>query len=141
MKTNPSAPSEKRLPSLGHKRWVIPGGNIPHSSRDLVPEMAGHETACLLNTSDQDAHVEITVYYTDAEPVGPYKILVPSRRTKHISFNDLTDPAPIPRATDFASVIESDVPVVVQYTRMDSRPAKKRPDDRRSLTPDAEAVM
>jgi hypothetical protein len=33
----------------------------------------------------------------------------------------LTDPEPIPTGTDFASVIEADVPVVVQHTRLDSR--------------------
>ena len=46
-----------------------------------------------------------------------------ARRTKHIRFNDLTGPELIPRGTDYASVIESDVPVVVQHTRLDSRQA------------------
>lgn len=36
-------------------------------------------------------------------------------------FNDLREPAPIPHGTDYASVIESSVPVVVQHTRLDSR--------------------
>jgi hypothetical protein len=36
-------------------------------------------------------------------------------------FNDLTDPEPIPRDTGYASVFESDVPIVVQHTRLDSR--------------------
>jgi hypothetical protein len=31
---------------------------------------------------------------------------------------------PIPSDTDFASVIESDVPIVVQHTRLDSRQAE-----------------
>ena len=35
--------------------------------------------------------------------------------------NDLDDPQPIPRDTDFASVISCDVPIVVQHTRLDSR--------------------
>ncbi len=38
-------------------------------------------------------------------------------------FNDLDDPAAVPRGTDFASVIVSDVPIVVQHTRLDSRAA------------------
>jgi hypothetical protein len=38
-----------------------------------------------------------------------------------VRFNDLDDPERIPIATDFASVIESDVPIVVQHTRLDSR--------------------
>jgi hypothetical protein len=49
---------------------------------------------------------------------------VPPRRTLHVRFNDLEDPEPIPVDTDYASVIESDVPIVVQHTRLDSRQAE-----------------
>ncbi len=83
--------------------------------------MLSHETACLLNAGDRDAHVEITIYFSDRDPVGPYKVTVPARRTKHLRFNDLTLPAPVPQGTDYASVIDSDVPIVVQHTRLDSR--------------------
>lgn len=48
---------------------------------------------------------------------------MPAPRTAHVRFNDLRDPEPIPLDTDFASVIESDVPLVVQHTRLDSRQA------------------
>jgi hypothetical protein len=65
--------------------------------------------------------VEITVFYKDREPVGPYRVTVPAHRTLHQRFNDFTDPEPIPVATDYASVIQSDVPIVVQHTRLDSR--------------------
>ncbi len=86
--------------------------------------MASHETACLLNCSDQDAHVAITVFFSDREPVGAYRVFVPARRTMHVRFNELDDPEPIPLETDYASVIESDVPIVVQHTRLDSRQAE-----------------
>jgi hypothetical protein len=46
---------------------------------------------------------------------------VPARRTRHVRFNDLKDPEPIPEDTDYSSVIVSSVPVVVQHTRLDSR--------------------
>ena len=86
--------------------------------------MVSHETACVLNVSDEDAHLEITIFYGDQEPIGPYEVSVPARRTKHIRFNDLTEPQPIPRDKDYASVIESNVAVVVQHTRLDSRQAE-----------------
>jgi hypothetical protein len=79
---------------------------------------------CFLNASDQEAHVAITIFYADREPGGPYRLTVPARRTKHVRFNDLTDPEPIPRDVDYASLIESDVPIVVQHTRLDSRQAE-----------------
>jgi hypothetical protein len=106
---------------IGRKRWAIAEGYIPEFSHGPEPEMTSHETACLLNTSDRDAHVQITIYFSDREAVGPYPVIVPANRTKHLRFNDLNDPAPIPRGTDYASVIESDVPIVVQHTRLDSR--------------------
>jgi hypothetical protein len=46
---------------------------------------------------------------------------VPARRTLHLRFNDLNDPATIPIDTDFSSVFVSNVPIVVQHTRLDSR--------------------
>lgn len=106
---------------IGQKRWAIAEGYIPTSSHGPEPEMTSHETACLLNASDQDAHVQIMIYFCDREPAGPYPIVVPAKRTKHLRFNHLKDPEPIPRGTDYASVIESDVPIVVQHTRLDSR--------------------
>ena len=83
--------------------------------------MKSHETACILNAGDQDAHVRITVFFSDKDAIGPYEFTVPARRTKHVRFNELKSPQPIPEGTDFSSVIESDVPIVVQHTRLDSR--------------------
>jgi hypothetical protein len=107
---------------IGQRRWAIAEGYIPpggiHASD---PRFVSHETACLLNTNDADAHVTLTLYFSDHEPVGPYRVTVPARRTLHLRFNDLKDPEPVPRDTDYSSVIESDVPIVVQHTRLDSR--------------------
>lgn len=109
---------------IGKTRWAIAEGYIPGWSHGPEPQMVSHETVCVLNASDRDANVEITVFFADREPVGPYRVSVPARRTRHIRFNDLTDPEPVPKDTDFASVIESDVPIVVQHTRLDSRQAE-----------------
>ncbi len=106
---------------IGQTRWAIAEGYIPAYSNGPEPQFTSHETACMLNTSDQDAHVEITIYFSNKEPVGPYRVTVPPRRTLHMRFNNLTDPEPIPRDTGYASVFESDVPIVVQHTRLDSR--------------------
>ena len=107
--------------AIGKRRWAIAEGYIPPSSTGESREMISHETVCILNAADSDAEVEITVYFTDREPVGPYRMTVPARRTRHFRFNEFTDPEPVPVNTDFASVIESNVPIVVQHTRLDSR--------------------
>jgi hypothetical protein len=109
---------------IGRTRWAIAEGYIPAESTGRAPEMTSHETASLLNAGEADAHVTITCFFSDRPPAGPYELTVPARRTRHVRFNDLSDPEPIPLATDYASVIESDVPIVVQHTRLDSRQAE-----------------
>jgi hypothetical protein len=109
---------------IGRRRWAIAEGYIPGWSNGPEPQFTSHETACLLNISEEKAHVQITLYFTDREPVGPYRLTVPARRTLHVRFNELEDPEPIPKDTDYASVIESDIPIVVQHTRLDSRQAE-----------------
>jgi hypothetical protein len=110
---------------LGRRVWAIAEGYIPPTSTGSTREMVSHETACLLNAGDVDAHVRITIYFADREPAGPYELTVPARRTLHLRFNDLQDPEPLPRGTDYSSVLESDVPIVVQHTRLDSRQAEE----------------
>jgi len=110
--------------NIGRKRWAIAEGYIPAWSNGPKPQLESHETCCILNASDTDAHVRIHVYFEDRDRVGPYRVTVKAGRTRHLRFNDLEDPAPIPKDTPFASVIESDVPIVVQHTRLDSRQAE-----------------
>jgi hypothetical protein len=109
---------------IGRRRWAIAEGYIPGWSHGPEPEMTSHETACILNATDADAHVSITIFFSDREPAGPYRVTVPARRTTHLRFNELKDPEPIPKETPYASVIEADVPIVVQHTRLDSRQAE-----------------
>lgn len=112
------------MQAMGKRRWAIAEGYIPPGSTGTSREMTSHEAACILNAGAADAHLAITVFFKDREPAGPYRVLVPARRTLHLRFNDLADPEPIPHGVEYASVIESDVPVVVQHTRLDSRQAE-----------------
>lgn len=109
---------------IGNRVWAIAEGYIPAGSTGPAPEMTSHETACILNAADRDANMRITLYFEDRDPVGPYTVTVPARRTLHLRFNELEDPETVPKATPFASILESDVPVVVQHTRLDSRQAE-----------------
>lgn len=109
------------MTAVGHKAWAIAEGYIPGGSVSDDPALVSHETACILNAGTDDAHVTITLFFADREPAGPYRVKVPARRTLHLRFNDLDDPEPVPRNTDYASLIEASVPIVVQHTRLDSR--------------------
>jgi hypothetical protein len=109
--------------NIGRKTWAIAEGYIPGWSHGPAPEFTSHEAFCILNATDQDAHVKLTIYHADREPSGPYLFTIGARRTHHFRFNNLTDPEPVPRGTSYASVFEADVPVVIQHTRLDSRQA------------------
>jgi hypothetical protein len=106
---------------VGKKVWAIPEGHIPSWSVSDAPELASHEAICLLNTGGACAQVAITLFFADREPIGPYQVSVPPRRTLHLRFNDLRHPQPVPHDTDYASLIEATEPIVVQHTRLDSR--------------------
>ena len=95
---------------IGRRRWAIAEGYIPGESTGPEPEMTSHETACILNASDEEAEIRITIYFADRDPAGPYRFTIPPRRTRHLRFNEMNDPEPIPKDTDYASVIESNVP-------------------------------
>jgi hypothetical protein len=110
--------------AMGRTRWAIAEGHIPSQSSFTDRALVSHETACILNAGGSDAHVALTIFFADREPAGPYRITVPARRTLHLRFNDLVEPSPVPRDTDFSSVFESNVPIVVQHTRLDSRHAE-----------------
>ena len=109
---------------IGRRHWAIADGYIPGWSNGPGPEMTSHEALCILNAGTADAAVSITLYFEDRDPVGPYRVQVPARRTTHLRLNDLEAPEPVPRGTGYAAVLESDVPVVVQHTRLDSRQAE-----------------
>lgn len=112
------------MKTIGRKIWAIPEGYIPSQSNGLAPTMTSHEAMCFLNADAMDARVRVTIFFADREPARPYQFTVAARRTRHVRFNDLHEPEPIPHDTDYSSLIESDVPVVVQHTRLDSRQAE-----------------
>ena len=112
------------MDAIGRRTWAIPEGYIPSQSTGPGPELTSHEAACLLNCGRTDARVELTLYFTDRPPAGPYRVVVPSERTVHLRFNDLEEPEPVPLDTPYSCVIRSDQPIVVQHTRLDSRQAE-----------------
>ena len=107
------------MADVGRKLWAIAEGYIPSGSCSSDRTLSSHETACILNPGDREARVVI-----DREPAGPYRVVVQPRRTLHLRFDDLKDPEPIPLDTDYSSVFEADMPIVVQHTRLDSRRAE-----------------
>jgi hypothetical protein len=108
------------MKAIGRKIWAVPGGHISPESMGPEPECTSRDVLCLLNAGGTEAHLEATVYYADRDPVGPYRLTVPSRRVRHVRVNDLVDPLPVPLDVDYGMVVTSDVPIIVQFTRFDT---------------------
>jgi hypothetical protein len=103
----------------GRQSWYVPDAFLPGDSSHGVES---HESACLLNTGSEAAVVRLTFYFEDREPVGPVEVVVGGRRTAHVR---LTDPSALggvelPRDVPFAYSAQSDVPVVLQHSRLDT---------------------
>lgn len=111
------------MDAIGKCCWAIAEGYLPPAGDSEDPALRSHETACILNAGLREAHITITIFFEDRDPAGPYNFLVPKQRTLHLRFNDLAVPERIPVGKPYASVIESDVPIVVQHTRLDARQA------------------
>ena len=106
--------------ALGSTAWAIPGGCIPLMSTGKEPACTSRDELFVLNATKRDAHVELTIYYCDREPIGPYRLQVNAERMRCVRFNDLIDPQALPLDTPYAALIRSDEPVVVQFTRCDT---------------------
>jgi hypothetical protein len=108
---------------LGAYRWVVGDGFIPPTSTGPEPAMTSHESLCMLNANAKPAHLELTFYFTDRSPAGPFHLTIDPERARHQRINDLHDPEKIEPGVDYCVVITSDQPVVVQHTRVDTRQA------------------
>ena len=108
------------MTAIGRRVWAIPGGRIPLHSTGSEPEFTSRDELFLLNTGDGEARVELTIFYADRDPRGPYLLVVEARRVRCVRFNDLIDPEALPLGVDYGVVVESDVPVVVQFARIDT---------------------
>jgi Uncharacterized protein conserved in bacteria len=105
----------------GEKHWVIPDGYIPP---DSTGSLTSHESVCVLNTSSEEALIRFTIFFEDREPMEDIPVVVPGRRTKHIRTSSLVkDGLTIPAGVPYAIELRSDIPVIVQYSRLDSTQA------------------
>ena len=98
--------------------WYIPDCWLPVGESG---DAESHEAICVLNVTEEHAEITMTLYFADREPVRDVRIDVPAERTRHLGMNE---PAhiggvEIPREVGYAVRLESTVPILVQYTRLD----------------------
>ncbi len=107
---------------VGANVWLIPDGYFPEHSSGKFPS---HEAVCLLNTGPEDAVVQMTLYFEDRDPMAGFEVRCPAHRTLHARMDKLRSARGegVPQGVPYAILVKSSVPVVVQYSRMDTTQA------------------
>lgn len=108
-------------PALGRTRWAIAAGHVPSISTGAEPAFTSRDELSILNTGHRIAHVRVQVAYARHAPIGPFRIGVAPRRLRRVRINDLIFPEAVRLDEAFGLQVTSDVPVVVQYVRCDTR--------------------
>jgi hypothetical protein len=107
--------------TLGRTRWAIAAGHAPSRATGAEPAFTSCDQVALLNAGEELANVRLTVLYAERDPVGPFRIGVSPRRVRHVRINDLIFPEAVRLDEAYGLEVESDHPVVVQFTRRDTR--------------------
>ncbi len=103
----------------GKKLWVFPDTELPPSGDSLLK---GHESIIVLNMNKRKALVRLTLYFTDRDPVLLDPLVVEGRRVRCLRMDNSREIGfEVPRETQYAVTLQSDVPVVAQYGRLDAR--------------------
>ncbi len=102
----------------GAKVWLVPDAYLPEKISDELP---GHEAVCILNTSEQPAHVVLTFYFEDRDPIRDVRVTVGAERTLHLRLDkpEMLNGVQLPRLVPYAIRLQSDIPIVVQHSRLD----------------------
>ncbi|MBQ2967281.1 MAG: hypothetical protein IJE10_04055 [Clostridia bacterium] len=105
----------------GKTKWYIVDGYRPSPKPDPSAVYEGHESIMILNTNDQDAHILISIYFEDRDPVENIPFTVPAKRIRCFKSDDkeVLQGLEIGIGVQYSMAIKSDVGVVVQYGRLD----------------------
>ena len=107
----------------GRTRWALSAGHAPSRSSGPEPAFTSRDQIAVLNAGDELANLRLHVHYESRAPVGPFRIGIAPRRLRVLRINDLVFPEAVRLDEPYALVVECDVPVVVQFTRQDTRAA------------------
>lgn len=103
----------------GSTLWFIPDGYLA-APVGPDPNYKNHEAFCVINATDEDAHLLIDIYFADRAPAEGITVTVPAKRCYHIRTDDAQQLGgfQLPFDTPYGARIRANVPVVVQYSRM-----------------------
>jgi hypothetical protein len=106
----------------GKKTWYIADGWIPAEGKKEQANYVGHEAVIILNAQEQDANIRMDIYFEDKEPWEDIEVTVPAKRVRCLRMDNPADTGnrSLRRYEQYALRLRSDVPIVVQFGRMDT---------------------
>ncbi len=106
------------MENYGKKVWFIPDAFYSSKWNGQV----SHEAVCVINTTNEDAEIEFTFFFEDREKLCGFKSYCSAGRTHHIRMDKLRNDKGEGIAQDipYAIMLESNVPVIAQYSRLDT---------------------
>jgi len=104
----------------GKKVWFIPDCELPDEGEGVLK---GHESVIVLNTNKTTANINVILYFTNQNKYDTINWVVEGERVKCFRMNNLSDMCgyKVIKNIQYAMKIVSDVPVVIQYGRLDNR--------------------
>jgi hypothetical protein len=108
----------------GRKVWIFPDGDLPE--KDEKSRFEAHEALMVLNTSDRDARLQLSFFFSDKDPHEGVAQSVKAKRVKCIRMDhpDEIGGVRLPYRTQYALRVESDVEIVATFGRLDTASEK-----------------
>lgn len=107
---------------IGKRLWLIPDCELPQPGEGVAK---GHESVIVVNDSDNDAVIDVKLFFTDKDFEHEIKWTVKKNRVRCFRMNRLEDMCgfEVPFETQYAMKLTSSENIVVQYGRLDNTQA------------------
>lgn len=104
----------------GRRVWVFPDAERPPQGDG---ELRGHESIILLNVHPEAAVVTLTLYFSDGKKPISFEASVKAESVRCLRTDCATDMQGnvVPISEQYSIVLESSIPLVAQYGRLDNR--------------------
>lgn len=106
---------------LGKKVWVFADGDLPPHPAGVGDPIA-HEALMVVNNGSEDAQLSVTLLFEESDPKEGLTLVAPAKRVSCFRMDHKIwgDDYLIPPG-QYALIIESNVPVVAVFGRLDRR--------------------
>jgi len=107
--------------TIGKNVWVFADGDLPPHPAGMA-EPKAHEALMVVNNNDRQAKLKITLLFENAEPRSDLVLTVPAKRVNCFRMDQpIWGGDWIIPFGQYALIVESDVPVVAVFGRLDRR--------------------